>query len=141
MPEQQLERLRLELLRGGVATVYVDRTITELAEHYADLESAARAAGSSPAEAAAAATTALGDERAIVAAILSRRELLAWSARYPRVAQCLHSAAVIGTVPGLPLMFCIEHKPELARWGAAFGVATTLVGAILAGLDWLIFLA
>src|SRR5687768_6450619 len=141
MPEPRFERLRLELLRNGVAMVYVDRTITELAEHYADLENAARAAGSSPAEAAAAAAVTLGDERAIVAAILSRRELLAWSARYPRVAHCLHSAATIGALPGLPLMFCIEHRPELARWSAAFGAAMTLVGSILAGLDWLLVLA
>jgi hypothetical protein len=141
MPEPQFERLRLELLQRGIARVYVDRTITELAEHYADLESAARAAGQSADEAATTARATLGDERAIVAAISSRRELLAWSVRYPRIAQCLQSAAVIGTVPGLPLMFCIEHRPEIARWSAAFGAAATLVGAILAALNWLIVLA
>jgi hypothetical protein len=141
MPEPRFERLRLELRRRGVATVYVDRTITELEEHYADLEDAARAAGLSPAEAAATASAALGDERAIVAAVLARRELLAWSTRYPRIANCLHSAAVIGTLPGLPLMFCIEHRPKLARWGAALGLATTVVGSILTGLNWLIVLA
>ena len=140
MPEPRFEWLRLELLRSGVATVYVDRTITELAEHYADLESAGRAAGLSPADAAATAAVTLGDERAIVAAILSRRELLAWSARYPRIAHCLHSAAVIGALPGLPLLFCIEHRPELARWGAALGIAVTIVGSLMAGLNALIVL-
>ena len=45
MPDEQFESLRLELLRSGVAPLYVERTILELGEHYADLESAALAAG------------------------------------------------------------------------------------------------
>ena len=60
---------------------------------------------------------------------------MAFSARHPRVAHCLQSAATIGTLPGVPLLFCIEHRPELARWGAALGMATFLVaGAIIAKL-------
>jgi hypothetical protein len=141
MPEPRFESLRLTLLRGGVAGAYVDRTVVELAEHYADLETAALAAGQTPAEAAATALATLGDERAIAAAVLTRPELLAWSTRHPRIAHCLHSAATIGALPGVPLMFCIEHRPELARWGAALGVATTLMGSVLAALDWLILLA
>jgi hypothetical protein len=138
MPDERFEALRLELRKGGVAPVYIERTILELNEHYADLESAALAAGQSPAEAAQTARTALGNERAIAVAILARPELLAFSARWPRVAYYLQSAATIGTLPGLPLVFCIEHRPELARWGAALGVAATLVASILAGLDYLI---
>ena len=38
-------------------------------------------------------------------------------------------------------MFCIEHRPELARWGVAVGVAATLMGSVLAALNWLIVLA
>jgi len=140
VPETQFEALRLELLRGGVAPVYVERTIEELGEHYADLEGAALAAGQSEEEAARMARDALGDEGAIAAAILSRPELLGFSSRYPRVAHCLHSAVAIGSIPGLPLVYCIEHRPELARWGAALGLAITLVGSILAALDWLIVL-
>ena len=45
MPDAQFEALRLELLTSGVAPLYVERTIVELGEHYADLESAALAAG------------------------------------------------------------------------------------------------
>ena len=45
MPDGAFESLRLELLRRGVAPLYVDRTIVELREHCADLESSARSAG------------------------------------------------------------------------------------------------
>jgi hypothetical protein len=138
MPDGRFESLRLELLRSGVTPVYVERTILELAEHYSDLESAALASGLSADEAARTALATLGSERAIAAAILMRPELLTFSTRYPRVAHYLHSAAAIGTLPGLPLMFCIEHRPELARWGAAISVAITLMGSVLAGLNWLI---
>ena len=141
MPSTQFESLRLELLRGGVAAVYVERTILELEEHYADLTSDALAAGHGAEDAAESARAALGSERAIAAAVLSRPELLEWSTRWPRVALCLRSAATIGVLPGLPLVFCIEHRPELARWGAAIGVAAALVGAILAWLNFMIVLA
>ena len=140
MPDERFESLRLELLRSGVAALYVERTIVELAEHYADLESAALAAGDSAEDAARAARTALGHERVIAAAILARPELLTFSTRWPRVAHCLHSVAAIGTLPGLPLLYCIEHRPELARWGAALSVAATLMGSVLAALNWLIVL-
>ena len=140
MPDSQFEALRLELQRGGVAPVYIERTILELREHYADLESAAVAAGQSPAEAALSAHTALGNERTLAVAILARPELLAWSTRWPRVAHCLQSAATIGALPGMPLVFCIEHRPELARWGVSLSAAAALVGGILAALDWAIVL-
>jgi hypothetical protein len=138
MRDAQFESLRLELLESGVAPAYVERTILELGEHYADLESAAREAGLGADEAARVALASIGTERAIAAAVLSRPELLSFRTRHPRVAQCLNSAASIGTLPGLPLLFCIEHRPELARWGAALGAAATLMGGVLAGLNWLI---
>jgi hypothetical protein len=138
MPDAQFESLRLELLESGVAPVYVERTIVELREHYADLECAALEGGLGADEAARAALASLGSERAIAAAVLSRPELLTFRTRHPRVAHYLHSAAAISTLPGLPLMFCIEHRPQLARWGVAISVAATLMSSVLAGLNWLI---
>jgi hypothetical protein len=138
MRDARLESLRLELLRGGVNPLYVDRTIVELGEHFADLESAALAAGQTPADAARSAAAALGHQSELAAAILARHELLSFSTRWPRLAHCLQSAAAIGTLPGLPLLYCLEHRPELARWSAAIGAATALMGSVLAGLNWLI---
>jgi len=133
MREGRFESLRLELLRSGVNPVYVERTLLELEEHYVDLESAALASGLGANEAARVALASLGNQRAIAAAILDHPELLTFSTRYPRVAQYL-------TLPGLPLMFCIEHRPELTRWMAAVGLAATLMGGVLATLNWLIVL-
>jgi hypothetical protein len=141
MPDTQFEALKLELLKGGVAPVYVARTILELEEHYADLEHDALDLGLSANDAARAARTAIGDERALAAAILARPELLEWRTRWPRVAVWVRSAAAIGVLPGLPLMFCIEHRPEIARWGAALGVAAAIVGVVLAWLNWMILIA
>ncbi len=140
MPDGQFESLRLELLRSGVAPLYVDRTIIELREHFADLEISALAAGHGAEDAARVARNTLGSDRAIAAAILAQPALLTFSTRWPRVAHCLQSAATIGTLPGLPLLYCIEHRPELARWTVALGVATTLMGSVLAALNWLIVL-
>lgn len=133
MPDEQFESLRLELLNGGVAPLYIDRTIVELREHFADLESSALAAGCSAEEATHSARDALGSDRTIAAAILGQPTLLRFSRRWPRI-------ALISTLPGRPLLYCIEHRPELARWGVALSAATTIMGSMLATLNWLIVL-
>jgi hypothetical protein len=138
MPETQFEALRLELLKRGIAPLYAGRTIEELEEHYADLEAAALTAGRTPSEAAAIARELLGSEEAIVSAALLHPELLAWSKRWPRTAHCLQSAAAIGALPGVPLIYCIEHRPELTRWSTSLGAATILVSGVLTVLDWLL---
>jgi hypothetical protein len=138
MADNRFEALKLTLQKGGVAPVYIDRTLLELEEHYADLEQDAIAAGLSRDEAARVAHAALGTERAIAEAVLARRELLEWSLRYPRVASCVRSATTIGLMPGMPVMFCVEHRPELTRWAAAVMAAATFVGAVLSLLDWMI---
>ncbi len=140
MPDAAFESLRLELLQSGVAPLYVERTIAELGEPYLDLQHDGMTAGLSADEAERSARAALGTDRLIAAAILGRPELLTFSTRWPRVAHCLQSAATIGSLPGLPLLYCIEHRPELARWGMALGAAATLMGSVLACLNWAILL-
>jgi hypothetical protein len=138
MRDSRFEALKLTLEKGGVAPVYIDRTLLELEEHYADLEQDGLASGLSSAEAASAAQAALGSERAIAEAVLARPELREWSLRYPRFASCMRSATTIGLIPGMPVMFCIEHRPELTRWATAVMAAATFVGAVLSFLDWVI---
>ena len=76
MPDRaEFEALRLELLRGGIANLYVERTLRELADHCEDLERASLAAGCSREEAAQRARAQLGRPDLIAAAILARPEL------------------------------------------------------------------
>jgi hypothetical protein len=138
MPSPQFNELKLELLRGGVAPFYVRRAILELSEHYTDLESDALAAGMASGEAARYAQALLGREESLAAAILAHAELLDWSRRWPRVALWLRSATMIASLPGVPVMFCVDNGSGIARWGASLALATLVVGSLLFSLNWLI---
>ena len=141
MPNRtQLDLLKIELLRGGVAPVYVERTLLELREHCEDLENDALASGVDPQEAERRALAQLGSVESIAAAVLERRELLVWQRRWPRTAWCLRSAATLAALPGLPVVYCIDRGAEIARWGAAVGSAIVLVSTLLACLNWMILL-
>ena len=129
--------LRLELLRGGVSPLYVERTILELGEHLEDLENDALAAGLSDEDAASTARNVLGSEATIAAAVMARPELLSWSHRWPTVALCVRSAATIGVLPAIPVLYCVRSE-ELARWGGAVASAVVLVSLLLAWLNWMI---
>ena len=138
MPSRlQLEGLRVELLRSGVSPAYVERTVLELREHYEDLERDALAAGLSGHEAERLARTQIGSEESIAAAVLARSELKVWSYRWPVAARCLRSAATVIALPGLPVVYCIDRRAEIARWSAAACSAFVLVGSLLAWLDWM----
>jgi hypothetical protein len=134
---EQFAALRYELLRGGVSPLYVERTILELGDHYEDLERDALAAGLSAEDAAYAALKMLGSAETIAAAVIARPELLSWSHRWPTVALCVRSAAVIGALPALPVLYCMRSE-EFARWSGAVASAVVLVGLLLAWLNWLI---
>jgi hypothetical protein len=138
MPDgAQFEALRLELQRGGIAKVYVERTLRELADHYDDLERAARAAGWSSDEAARLARGQLGSSQVIASAVLSRPELRCWSRRWPTVALCVRSAAAIGVLPALPVLYAAGRRDDIARWGGAIGAALVLMSSLLSWLDWM----
>jgi hypothetical protein len=136
---EQFAALRHELLRGGVSPLYVERTILELGDHCEDLERDALAAGLSAEEAARSALKLLGSAETIAAAVIARPELRSWSHRWPTVALCVRSAAVIGVLPALPVLYCVRSE-EFARWGGAVASAVVLVGLLLAWLNWLIVL-
>jgi len=139
MPDRaQFEALRLELQRGGIAKVYVERTLRELADHFDDLERAALASGSSSEEARQLAHAQLGSARVIASAVLARPELRCWSRRWPTVALCIRSAAAIGVLPALPVLYVAGRSDDIARWGGAIGAALVLVGSLYSVLDWMI---
>jgi hypothetical protein len=138
MPDRpRLEALKLELLRGGVSPIYAERTVLELREHFEDLERDALAAGLSNDDAARTALAQLGSPESIAAAVLARPELRIWSQRWPIAARCLRSAATVIALPGLPVVYCIDRRAEIARWSIAACSALVLVGSLLAWLDWM----
>jgi hypothetical protein len=132
------DALRTLLLQRGVAPFYARRTVNELADHYDDLENDALSAGLAPGDAADVARAQLGCAEAIATAILTRRELLDFDHRWPRVAGYLKSAAAVGALPGVPVTFCIDHNREIALWGSAVGSASVLMTSLLALLNWMI---
>jgi hypothetical protein len=139
MPERpQFEALKLELQRGGIAKVYIDRTLRELSDHYDDLELAALDAGYSTDDAARVAQTHLGNHVVIAAAVLAQPRLKCWSRRWPAVAFCMRSAAAIGVLPARPMLYVAGRSDELARWGGAIGAALVLVGSLYSMLNWMI---
>jgi hypothetical protein len=139
MPERpQFEALELELQRGGIAKIYIDRTLRELGDHYDDLERAARDAGYSADDAADVARKHLGNHVVIAAAVLAQPQLMSWSRRWPTVAFCMRSAAAIGVLPVRPMHYVAGRGDELARWGGAIGAALVLVGSLYSMLDWMI---
>ena len=140
MPSPVFANLRSALEGGGIAPFYVQRTLLELSEHYEDLETEALAAGLSREEAETLARAMLGNEQTIASVILAHPELRAWSHRWPRAALCLRVAVVVATLPEAPVTFCIDRSPIIARWGGAAGLASLLVGSLLAYLNSLIVL-
>src|SRR5215831_14517444 len=138
MPSRaQFESLRLELLRGGTANLYVERTLRELADHYEDLERASLAAGCTSEEAAQRARTQLGSAQLIAAAVLARPELKRWTRRWPMFAFCARSAAALGPLP-LPVLYAAGRSDGIARWGGAIGAALLLLCSLYSALDWMI---
>lgn len=138
MPEPQFESLKLRLHAGGVARRYVERTLAELRDHYADIQQSELGRGASPAEAAAAARAAIGDERAIAAAVLARPELKVWAHRWPRAADVLRSTALIAAMPAVPVIYVACRGDAIARWGASVSLATLMTGTLLLVLQSLV---
>jgi hypothetical protein len=90
MPKQLVE-LRERLLRAGVAPRHVRRYLTELTEHFTDLNAEEERAGRNSVEAEAFALNRLGSMEALADAMIGKRQLQSWTARAPW--------AVFGLVP------------------------------------------
>ncbi len=84
MQSVDFDRLRLRLLKGGVAPKFVTRTIQELRQHLEDLTAQEKVAGISETEARAIAINMLGDEDKLVNEALAKKEIQSWPRRYPR---------------------------------------------------------
>lgn len=80
-----LQKMRIELMRGGVAPKTIERTLQELSGHYNDLRDQALSEGLPVSEASAKALASIGDEKTILKEILMRPELKSLSGRFPKL--------------------------------------------------------
>ena len=127
----ELTRIRLELLEGGVAPRFVERTILELKEHYSDIVDAALDSGATRAEAAARAREALGTDASIVAAVLAEPSLLSFERRWPRSARWLSALAYGAVLPFVPAVYCAQHGGTIVRWSVSVSLSIVLTSALL----------
>jgi len=107
-------RLRVKLLRVGVAPRRVSRMLRELQDHHAELRDADLRAGHSPWEADVLARCELGGEEAILAAVLERHELRSPASRWPW--------ALYGLAPAVVLAGCVLAVLLLTGIAAGSGV-------------------
>ncbi len=85
MPKINRNRLRLDMLRGGVAVKFANRTIKELQQHHQDLRMYSEKQDSEKQrqDAEVEADNRLGSEASILNEVLSKPELKSWLSRYP----------------------------------------------------------
>ena len=133
MPKPRFKTLRADLLRKGVSPHYVRRTVSELQDHYLDLESEALAAGRSAEHAAAEAKARLGEESTIAAAVAAQSELQSWPLRRPW-AICVRSLILLALIPVLPIRACMGRGELIARWSLSISFSALVTGGLLLGM-------
>jgi hypothetical protein len=141
MPESDFLVLRASLQDGGVSPAYIGRLMTELEDHYADLEREELAFGDDPVSAAVRARRRLGEHDAIAAAVLIRPELRSWKYRWPWVAAFLQPLMLILLLPSVPMFVCADRGPAIARWSVSISLAAVLTVGLLFGMAQSIFSA
>jgi hypothetical protein len=83
MLQHSFENVREQLLRAGIAPRHVNRYVTELREHLADLVTRERATGLDAREAEAKARTILGSDAQLTQAMLDRSPPRSWAVKAP----------------------------------------------------------
>lgn len=86
MFEQELEKARQDMLKGGISPKYVGRTVRELLDHHADLRQSGISDGLSEQEAETRAGEKIGNMQEIVNEALAKKELKSVISLYPKTA-------------------------------------------------------
>lgn len=132
MPDPDFDKLRVRLLRSGVAPQHVARAISELCDHLEDIENEFVEIGLPSETARLQASARIGTIDSIASQYLNRSELKCWAYRYPRTARVVLPIAFVMLLPAIPIVAGIENAPLIARWCAclvlsAFVTATMLL--------------
>jgi hypothetical protein len=116
MPERDFDRLRDQLLESGVAPRHVCRIVSELSDHYEDLEMEAMQHGLSREAASAQAAERIGDAKTITRLVLGMPELKSWVHRHPQFS---------------PIYTGFAYAPIIGRWCACLMLSGVITAAIL----------
>ena len=122
-----MRRMRLELLRAGVAPRRAARMVRELADHEADLQDAALRAGHAPREAAEFARRTLGTDDVIRDAVLERPELRSSAVRRPWLVYGLVPILVLSGSVLAVLLITVSAAGSVVELPAA---ARVLIGSL-----------
>ena len=135
MQRPDLQQFRQHLVHSGVLPRHVKRLVTELSEHYEDLEAEESSSGLDPAAAALAAKERLGDLRLLAQAIICKRELQRWPQRYPGIARVVLPVAWLMTLPAVPIIAGAANAVVIARWGACLLLGGAVTCALLLAMQ------
>ena len=128
-----LNGLRRELVRSGIAPRQVRRMCSELSDHYDDLVEEALDDGACRIDAQARADRMIGEISDISSAVRARPELRSWANRFPRIAAIIYPLTFLALLPAAPVFLGYAYGNYIARW-----VACLLVGALVTATMFLV---
>lgn len=126
MPSGELQSLRKHLLCSGIAPRFVDRAISELHDHFEDIENEVAARGDSHDDATTQAIERIGAIKSIVNLYSGKPELKCWMYRFPRMARVILPVAYVVASPVALVNSGARYAPFIARWCACL-----LLGALV----------
>ena len=126
MPDFDIDTFRDRLLLSGIAPRYIDRAMSELRDHFEDIESKAAESGLSRADARRLAAERIGALESISRQYSNKPDLKRWGHRHPQLARVVFPAAYVIMLPVAPIHAGIENAPLIIRW-----CASLLLGAIV----------
>ena len=134
---RELKALRRELIRGGVSSGLVTRTIAELYDHYEDLEVEALEAGCNAEEASTEAIGRLGSGHALAEDMLRYPEFRSWAFRWPWVPAVLRQLVILTSLASVPVLVVVSRGPVIVRWCVSAGLRDVADGwpAVVIGAD------
>ena len=131
MPSPDFDRLRVRLLRSGVAPQHVVRAISELRDHVEDIESEAVEFGLPQDAARVQANERIGAIDSIAIQYLNKPKLKCWVYRHARTARVVLPIAYVMLLPALPILVAIEYAPSIKKWCACLILSAFVTAAML----------
>ena len=125
--------MRDRLLAAGLSPAHVQRTLTELSDHFEDLLAEAEAGGAENAEQQA--CEQLGRLDVIAAELCRAPDLKGWAWRWPRLALVVYPLACMIALPAVPIVAGVEHAASVMRWMAGLLLAAMITAGMFLALQ------